>query len=157
MKSSTKSKAVMQVTKSLNKKGKLKGKNKKETKMLKGMCPHHKLNKHGKVKPTIFSNDGESLICELCGARFPGHFFSNSEIKEIVEDMEVLNNQNKFMAVAIGAGEGTVDFFAQMGVALKSYKKNSKKLRNVAEKQNKVKKKSKSASGSANYGSWGRR
>lgn len=152
-----KSKAIMTVTKSVSKKGRLKGKNKKETKMLKGMCPHHKLNKHGKVKPTVFSNDNESLICEMCGARFPGSFFSNSKIKEIVRDMQTLNDQNKYIAVAVGAGEGTIDYFAQMGIALQTYKKNSKKLRNVAEKSSKVKKKSKQRTGSESYGSWGRR
>ena len=152
-----KAKSVIQVTKSLNKKGKLKGRNKKETKMLKGVCPHHRLNKHGKIKPTIFSNDGESIICELCGARFPASFFSNDAMKDIVSEMKSLNDQNKFTSVAIGAGDATVDYFAQMGVALQSYVKNSKKLRNVAEKQTKVKKKSKSSAGSGAYGSWGRR
>ena len=48
-----KSKALLQVTKSINKKGKLKGRNKKETKMLKGMCTHHKINKNGKVKMRV--------------------------------------------------------------------------------------------------------
>lgn len=152
-----KSKALLQVTKSINKKGKLKGRNKKETKMLKGMCTHHKLNKNGKVRPKIFSNDNESMICELCGARFPGDFYADSEIKQIVNDMDTLNQQNKYMAVAAGTGDATIDYFAQMGAQLKSYIKNSKKLRNVAQKQSKVKKQKKKASGSAAYGSWGRR
>ena len=155
-----KSKSVMKVTKSINKKGKLKGHNKKETKMLKGICPHHRINKHGKVKPTIFSNDGEYCICTMCGAKFPAKFFTNDEIKTLVNDMEEMNNQNKFTSVATNSGDQMVDYFGQFGVMLKVYKKNAKKLRNVAEKQGNVRNKKKNkngGSGSSMYGSWGQK
>ena len=60
-------------------------------------------------------------------------------------------------AVATNAGNEMNDYFAQMGVMLQYYKKNSKKVRNVAEKQGRVKeKKKKQSSGSSMYGSWGR-
>ena len=153
-----KSKSVMKVTKSINKKGKLKGHNKKETKMLKGICPHHRINKHGKVKPTIFSNDGEYCICTMCGAKFPAKFFTNDEIKTLVNDMEEMNNQNKFTSVATNSGDQMVDFFGQFGVMLQNYKKNTKKLRNVAEKQGNVRnKKNRNAENSSMYGSWGQK
>lgn len=155
-----KSKSVMKVTKSINKKGKLKGHNKKETKMLKGICPHHRINKHGKVKPTIFSNDGEYCICTMCGAKFPAKFFTNDEIKTLINDMEEMNNQNKFTSVATNSGDQMVDYFGQFGVMLKVYKKNAKKLRNVAEKEGKIRNKKKNkngGSGSSSYGSWGQK
>ena len=155
-------KMVMKVTKSLNKKGKLKGSNKKETKTLIGICPHHKFNKKGKVKPTIFSNDGEYCICTLCSKKFPAKFYSNQEIGDIVGEMEMLNNQNKYTSVAINAGDATTEYFCNVGAILTSYKKNSKKVRNVAEKQGNVKKKKKNSNGgngngSSMYGSWGRK
>ena len=155
-------KMVMKVTKSLNKKGKLKGNTKKETKTLIGVCTHHKLNKKGRVKPTIFSNDGEYCICTMCGKKLPAKFYTNQEIGDIVGEMEMLNNQNKYTSVAINAGDKTVDYFCQMGSMLTSYKKNSKKVRNVAEKQNNVKTKKKGkgnngGNGSSMYGSWGQK
>lgn len=156
-----KAKSVLKVTKSIDKKGRLKGSNKKETKVLKGLCPHHRINKNGKVKPTIFSNDGEYCICTMCGAKFPAKFFTNDEIKTLVNDMKEMNNQNKYTAVATNSGDNMVDFFSQFGVMLQSYKKNTKKLRNVAEKQGNVRNKKKNKNGGGNgssmYGSWGQK
>lgn len=150
-------KSVEMVSKCVNKKGRLKGKNKKETKVLIGSCPHHRYNKHGKIKPTIFSNDGEYCICTMCGAKFPASFYSNGEIGSIVGAMRQMNDQNKFTAVATNAGNEMNDYFSQFGVMLQYYKKNTKKLRNVAEKQGRVKdKKKRNNNGSSMYGSWGR-
>lgn len=154
------SQIVVQTTKALTKKGKLKGKNKKETKVLRAMCPHHKINKHGKLKPTIWITKGDDgiaySICTLCNKKFPAHFFSDDEIADIVENMELLNNQNKFSAVATNAGDDTVKFFAQEGVILSKYKKLSKKTRNLAKKQSSIYKKRKKDKnqGSFKYGSW---
>lgn len=155
-----KSKSIMKVTRSINKKGKLKGHSKKETKVLKGICPHHRLNKHGKVKPTIFSNDGEYCICTMCGYKFPAKFYTNGEIKNLVGEMKEMNNHNKFTSVATNSGDQMIDYFGQFGVMLESYAKNTKKLRNVAEKQGSVKNKKNrknNNSGSSQYGSWGPR
>lgn len=150
-------KSVMKITKSLTKKGKLKGSNKKETKLLNAICPHHKMNKKGKIVPTIFNN-GDYCVCQLCGEKFPAIFYTNDNIGEIVGNMEELNNQNKFMAVATNAGDGINDFFTNFAVQLMTYKKNSKKLRNIAEKQGSVKEKKKRRNNGSNmYGSWGNR
>lgn len=152
------SKIVMQISKSVTKKGKLKGHNKKETKVLRAMCPHHKLNKHGKLKATIWVNDGEYCVCTLCNKKFPGNFYEENEISKIVNEMEELNNQNKFSAVATNAGEDAIRFFAESGVMLSKYKKMSKKTKNLAAKQNSMKNKKKNGrnyGGSSMYGSWG--
>ena len=152
-------KAVIKVTKAINKKGRLKGHNKKEKKALRGACPHHKINKHGKIRPTIFSNDGEYCICTMCGQRFPAKFYSKQDMKDIVDQMKEFNNQNKYTAVAINAGDNMVDFFCNIGVSLESYVKNAMKAKNVAEKQGNVKdkKKNKNRNGSSMYGSWGQK
>lgn len=150
-------KNVVKVTKSMNKKGRLKGSDKKETKVLKGLCPHHKINKHGKIKPTTFVTDGYS-ICKMCGAKFPARFYNNDDLDNIIDDMKELNNQNKFASVAINGGDKMIDYFCQMGAMLTTYKKNSKKVREVARKQGEIKKKkTKSHGGSSMYGSWGSR
>lgn len=147
---------VMQTTKAINKKGKLKGKNKKETKVLRNACPHHRINKHGKLKSTIWTNESEYCVCTLCNKKFPAHFFKDEEIDTVVEGIEELNNQNKFTAVSTNAGEDAVKYYAQMGVMLGKYRKMSKKTKALAEKQNNVhKKKNKNRNtGSSMYGSW---
>lgn len=156
MSETRKIKPVEAVTKAINKKGEIKGKNKKETKMLKAICPHHKYNKHGKLKPTIYNDSKGSCYCRLCGQKFPSKLLELSEVKDMVEGLEELNSQAKFTSVAIGAGASTVEYYAQLGAALSTYKKSYGKLKEVAERQNKVKtKKNKKNSGGSNqYGSW---
>ena len=89
-----KNRPVIEVTKNLNKKGRIKGKNKKETKALKGMCVHHKLNNKGRIKPTLVGASKGYCYCSLCGARVPTKFFqiedkvllyydSNNRLKKI--------------------------------------------------------------------------
>lgn len=146
---------VMNITRNVNKKGKLKGKNKKETKFLKASCPHNKITKSGKLKSTVSINDNY-CICELCGKRFPASFYDDSEIKNVVNSMIELNNQNKFTATAANCGEETVKYFSNMGVILDSYKKRSKKTRNLAKKTSAMKKKKHGNNNNYNsYGSWG--
>lgn len=148
-------KALQLVSKSVNKKGKLVGKNKKETKMLKAVCPHHRINKHGKVKPTFMNNGEGTCVCTMCRATFPAKFFKDEKLDGIIGDMKTVNEQAKFMAVATGAGNQTIDFFTQFGVMLANYKKAYTKERNVAEKQSNVKNKKKKKSYESNqYGSW---
>lgn len=151
------SKSLEKVSKSVTKKGKLKGNNKQETKALKGMCPHHKITKKGKLKPTVFNNGDGTCICKLCGERFPARFYNNDELHRIVGDMGTINNQAKYMATAIGAGPKSIDYFCEMGVRLKDYPKSYKKIRAVADKQGraKAKKRRNNMGGSSQYGSWG--
>ena len=147
------------VSKSITKNGKIKGRNKKETKTLKALCTHHRRNKHGKLKAMIFSPDGENCVCPACKGKFPASFYSNDDIKDTITPIEELNQQNKYTAVAINAGNETINFFCQFEVMLKHYPKMAKKVRNVAEKQGQVKdKKNKNrGKGSSMYGSWSSR
>lgn len=142
-------------TENLNKNGNYKGHNKKEKRTLIGACPHHKYTKKGKLKPMIFNNGDGTCICLACGARFPASFYEKSDLKETVNEMMTVNNQAKYMAVAIGADQKTVEYFCQMGVGLKNYYKSHMKVQKVAQNQNSIKKKKKKRSmGSAQYGSW---
>lgn len=150
---------VAKITKSLNKKGKLKGSNKKETKMLKQSCVHHKITKRGKIKKTFYiSNDG-MCTCTLCGARFPANFFKDEEINQICDDFSELNNQNKFIATAANAGNDAQKYFSEVSVMLAKYKKLAKKTKKLAAKQDQIKQKKKknAFSGSSMYGTWSQR
>ena len=79
---------ISEITKSLNKKGEIRGRSKKETKKLKAMCTHNKYNKKGKLKAAVFNTGDGYCICELCGKRFPTKLFDDNELKGIVNDMK---------------------------------------------------------------------
>lgn len=149
------SKAITQVNKALSKKGKIKGKNKKETKLLKSICMHHRITRRGKLKPAYYMQ-GDECICKLCHARFPARFYSKEDVADVVDPMIEMNNQLKYLAAAANLGQKTSDYAANMGAELAIYKKTMKKATAVADKKGKVKKKRKKAySGSEKYGSWG--
>lgn len=150
---------IARVSESLNKHGKIKGANKKETKRLKSVCVHHKIGKKGKIKSTIENHNGE-IYCTMCGKRFPSTLYSAEEVDRIVSDIEELNNQAKFMAVATGSGDDTVKYFASVGAYMEPYKKTYNKVKDIAQRKDAVKNKKKKHKndrydGSSSYGSWG--
>ena len=152
-------KVVYQTTKVLNKKGEIKGKSKKETKALKGKCCHHKYNKKMKLKPTIFRTGDGYAVCEACGARFPIKVFEDDELNARIKSFEEMNNQAKYISVAAGAGNEMADYFSNVGVAIKPFKKAYKKIRTLAQKKQSINKKHKKGNkhfggGSAQYGTW---
>jgi len=149
------SKALTTVSKSINKKGRITGKNKKEKKMKRALCPHHKINKKGHVKPTVYV-DGKECICEMCGKRFPAKFFNDNKVDDIVDSFEELNEQQKYLSTAINQNSDTCDYFSEIASKLIGYKKKVKKIRNIAKKQSDIKKKKKNSryEGSREYGSW---
>lgn len=151
-----KAKPLIKVTQALNKKGKIKGHNKKETKILKAMCPHHRINKKGQSVPKLYNN-GDYCICPMCKGFFKPDFFEKEFVKNTVSDMTEITNQAKFMAVATGAGSKAVEKFCTVSVDLVGYTKAYEKLKAVAQKQGNIKNKKKKHvnRGSEAYGSWG--
>ena len=148
--------AVRLITNASDKKGRIRGKNKKETKQLIAMCPHHKYNKKGKIKPIIEYDDGV-CTCYLCGAQFPAVPYDNDSFNKIHTDMTEVIDQAKYMAVEIGAGPETQEFLSSYAVQHKKFKKTYNKIKDVAVKQSRVKKKKHNGSsggGSSRYGSW---
>ena len=148
-------KAIQVTNKALTKKGKLKGRNKKETKELKNMCVHHRITKRGKLKPAYFIDNGE-CVCKMCQHRFPAKFFNSDEVDERFEDMTELVDQYKYLAVAVNAGNSACDYAAKFAVELPKIKKSYKKVVKIAKKQSNISKKKhkKKYSGSSQYGSW---
>lgn len=156
-------KSVQQCTKSMTKKGKLKGKNKKETRMLRNICTHHKYTKNGRLKPTIWNNEEGVCFCTMCGASFSTEPSTKSEIKNIVSPLKERTQQLKFATVACGLGQKTVDYATTMSVFLDQFSKVYNKTMKVAVKQNdaKYRKNNKGrnrrSNGSSRYGGWGYR
>lgn len=144
------------ITSHLSKKGKLRCDDKKQEKVLRGACVHHKLNGNGKIKATISSNGKGERYCRICGAVFSTTPFSDEALSEVLNDMENLNNQAKFVVTAVGADNSSQRFFAETGSILKLYPKAYKKLIKVAKKADSVKKKKKKnrSDATSTYGSW---
>lgn len=154
---------VSTITNNLNKHGEIKGENKKETKKLKAVCPHHRVNKKGKIRPTIENHDGV-CYCKMCGAEFRAPLYENKELSAIVNKYKGVLNQAKFITQSADMGENMIGFFANANIYASETKKQYKKIRKIAEKSDRIKKKKGgknrnnggyNSNSSDNYGSWG--
>ena len=146
---------VRTTTKFVTKKGKLKGRNKKETRLLKAACTHH-IYVDGELVAPIYTESNGTRVCELCGKVFSAQFYNKSELHQTIDPTIELSNQMKFMAVAVGASESDVDMITKGHVYLTKMPKIYKKLTKVAAVESRVgkKKKGKKAFGTMQYGSW---
>lgn len=142
-------------TSMLNKHGELKGRNKKETALLRDTCMHHKKNKKGKNKSRVELEDGQAC-CAMCQAEFRAQPYSKSERKEIIGEGKELANHTKFMAAACGADEQTLRSLAEISVGLTNLGKINKSLTKIVSKEDAIKKKNKKNKGntSESLGSW---
>lgn len=139
-----------------DKKGRIRGKNKTQTKILRGACVHHTINGKGKIKPTI-GNDGKSTCtCRLCGGYFKGRPYSPEEVEKKFSGAKEVVNQMKYLAVAVKAGPEAVRFSSELGSMLEIAPKHYKKIGRVAEKAEQVrnKKKKKRGDDMSAVGSW---
>lgn len=153
-------KPVEQCTKSLKKNGKLKGKNKKQTKMLKAICTHHKYNHKGRLVSKIFNNGDGTCHCRMCGATFTTkHAKNKKEINSNLKPFKNMLNQLKYTIVACGLGAKSLDYACNLAASVEQFPKVYGKAMAVAKKKddlgNKNKKKNNSRGGSSQYGSWG--
>ena len=152
-------KAVSAVSKSLNKKGKIKGKNKKETKYLKRACTHHHYNRKGKLKPDFFNNSNGECICTLCNRSFPTKPETKENVRNHLETTLGLANQAVTAAVAGGLGEKAVDKIVNLKVLLEEFPKDYSRIMKAISKEDNIKKKKKNTNGggSSQYGGWSRK
>jgi hypothetical protein len=149
--------AVMVTTNAVNKKGKLKGKNKKEKKLLKESCCHHIYNKHHKLKATFHDAGPGVVVCELCGREIPVAWVETDKIKEICDPVLSYANQAVTGAVAANLGEKVVDYMVNFKVSVEEFPKYYKKTIKVLNKQDRMRKKKNrknNGGGSTKYGSW---
>lgn len=116
---------------------KIKCKTKEETKSTRGGCLHHYYNKKGKLKAAVvYSGKDNMFYCYMCGHSFRPDFYQKDEIKEITKDFVEMNNNIKFLAASVNAGQKTIKYFSDMGTLLTQYKKLASKVTKVAVKQN---------------------
>jgi cation transport regulator ChaC len=136
--------------------GKIKGKNKKQTKVLRGACVHHTTNHKGKVKPTIGNNDGKVCRCRLCGGTFKPSTYDKEAAENKIKGMREINNQAKYLAVALGTANENIRYFSELGSMIELFPKNYRKLASIAEKVESVKKKKKNRDNDnySSLGSW---
>jgi hypothetical protein len=148
---------VKVVTQHVDKKGRLKGNSKKETKALRSICPHHMLNKKGnKVKAKIDVH-GKECQCQICKEKFANQFYDDQAYDKAYNPIKMVASQAKMMAAATNADKKTVQEVAEFNLRLDGFGKVYKNLRKVAEKEESVKKKKgnkKDKVKSSAYASW---
>jgi hypothetical protein len=151
---------IVMVTNSLNKHGEIRGASKKETKNLRALCPHHKLNKKGKKKPTVSNNGNGLCTCEMCGSSFTTHLYNKDELDKIVGKINNVLSQARYIVASADLGKEAEQFFARTSVEMAQLPKAYSKIKNAVERSENLKKKKKgkdknySGSGSENYGGW---
>lgn len=154
-------KAVAAISKSLNKKGRIKGKNKKETKYLMRACAHHYINRKGKVKPKIFNDSNGTCVCELCNRTFPTKPQTKAEVKDLISPILGLANQATFAAVSGDLGEKAVEKLVNFKVFIEEFPRDYSRVMKAVSKEDNIKKKKKKngngGGGSSQYGGWSRK
>ena len=160
IKAQGKKNVIVMLSEHVNKRGELRGKDKKETKTLKSMCVHHRLNKKGKVKPRIGVDNGR-CTCEMCGHKFGTRILKHDDVRKIVKPLVELVDQSKYMTVAGDLGDEATNYFCKLAVELDKFPKAYGKVADAVQKKDSVKKKKNKnrkghgGSGSSSYGSWG--
>ena len=119
------------ISKNLNKKGRIKGKTKKETKALIAMCVHHKKNK------TI-----------------NGQLASDEEVAEIMKRPLAMIEQMKFMAASMGADKETMRFVTTLSSLNARAPKVYRDMRKIVEKKSHLKNKKTNRNQNASFGGW---
>ena len=127
------------ITKSLNKKGRIKGKTKEETKLLKAVCNGHKLNKKGKVR-AIIVNRGDGYCECACGTVFPAAPYKKEEVKDMIQPLKELLHQGRFMCEAAGIDTATQQYFADTSIRIEKLPKIYNRVKKVVEKNDNNKK-----------------
>lgn len=143
------------ISKNLNKKGRIKGKTKKETKALIAMCVHHKKNKNGKVKATTERVNGRKFIhCTMCNKTINGQLASDEEVAEIMKRPLAMIEQMKFMAASMGADKETMRFVTTLSSLNARAPKVYRDMRKIVEKKSHLKNKKTNRNQNASFGGW---
>ena len=140
-------------TSMLNKHGELKGRNKKETKIIKETCMHHKVGKKGKLKSRVEVTNGIGH-CTMCGEDFRAVPYTKEERNEICGNIKELANHTKYLAAAVGANEDVQRVLAETCISIDNLKHINKKYTKIVEKQEKLKSKNKKNKESSTLGNW---
>ena len=149
--------AINEVSKHVTKKGVIKGRNKKETRLLRQTCPHWIRTKKNEIDPALFSTSSGAQVCECCGEEVSTHFFSKAEVKNIIGAFTTLTNQMKFLAVSVNASNDDLNFIIDTHIRAPRLNKYYKKMKKIAQVQYRVsdkKKKKGAVKSSSDFGGW---
>ena len=130
-------------TASLNKHGELKGKNKKETRVIRDTCMHHKIGKKGKLKSRVDLIGDNMGHCTMCCHEFTITPYTKEDRKKIISDVTEMTDQTKFMAAAIGADESTQRALAEFSVGIRNLNRINKQCTKMVKKEDQLSKKNK--------------
>lgn len=153
---------ISTVTKSLTKKGKIKGDSDKQTKILKLACPHHKFvvkkdgKKYHKELEATLRNEGNYLVCKMCKAKIRANMMDDQELeKSIGKTMDVIQ-QMKFLIPATTEGEtkDAIRYVTRMAVDVGQIPKVYKNLRKVVKKSEQVRKRKNRHREDGAFGDW---
>ena len=132
---------IIAVIKQNTKKGKIRGKNKKATKILRGACPHHTITDKNKLKKLLIPDPGYGkgvCRCKLCDAKVKMKAYTKEEVRKGFEGaIEIVDNM-KFLAFAVNAGADAAKFATELGSMLAIAPKYYKQISNIAVKGSKV-------------------
>lgn len=98
--------AASVITENRNKQGVIKVKHdKKATKKLKLVCPHHKVNKKGKLVPTIEKISDSKCRCTMCGSEIDMSRLTSEDIRKTTNDKMAQIRQAIFMVARLSKKE----------------------------------------------------
>ena len=143
-------------SKSLNKHGVLKGKNKKETKVLKATCMHHKYNKKGKLKSRISDVDKNGIChCTMCETDFRALPYNKEDRRKALDESLNLIDNTKFYITAVDPkNEAAQRLLAEADVAMRLVAKYNKKVTKIVMKKDNLTEKKKKNEVESTLGSW---
>lgn len=145
---------MQEVSKHLNKKGQLKGGDKKKTKALRSICVHHAINKKGKQKARIHDAGNGNCQCAICRDKFKADFYTDKEYADGYASFKPQISQAKMMAISVGADKETVRRLCELNLYVDRSQGIMKSLRKVAQKQDAKKNKKKKKTRKNNLGAW---
>ena len=142
-------------TDALNKHGELKGRNKKETKLLQATCCHHKLGKHGKIKMRVNPDQQAGMAhCTMCGHDFRIEPYTKEQRNEVINNFIELVDQTKYFAMASRVSEANIRQLAEASIVAEITRKINKKTTKAVVKQNNIDKKSRKNRSTSTLGNW---
>ena len=145
---------VQEVSRHLNKKGKLKAGDKKKEKALKSICPHHAINRKGKLKARVHNDGNGQYQCDICRDRFKSNFYSDAEYDKAYDAYKPQISQAKMIAVAVGADKETIKEVCELNLHVDQSRQLMRRLRKVGQKQSTKPKKKKKKDNNNNPGAW---
>ena len=136
----------------LKKGGKING-SKRERKVIKSICVHHVIDKHGRLRNTTHptGQHNERCQCAICKDQYKAGYYTEQEIAQVYGMGKEVLSQMKLLAVVDNCDDKSINTIAQMNLLWDEMPKTYFKLAKVAikagqKKQEKKKKHNKSLS-----------